>query len=191
MAFLYVPNGIVMEDWTPAGGLGSTPLGDLPRISRALAPYRDDLMILSGLTSDAGRAHRRWPGRSRPRGRGLPDRRASEEDVRQGHPGRRLDGSDRRRSASEGADPVRVARARLRRRHSGRQLRQRLQLRVQQQPLVAHAEHAESARGPAARGLRADVRRGRRREGSGAAASAAWSYRQEHSRLRRSAMRRA
>ena len=26
MAFLYVPNGIVMEDWTPAGGLGVTPL---------------------------------------------------------------------------------------------------------------------------------------------------------------------
>jgi hypothetical protein len=23
MAFLYVPNGIVMEDWTPAGGLGT------------------------------------------------------------------------------------------------------------------------------------------------------------------------
>ena len=38
MAFLYVPNGIVMEDWTPAGGLGASPLLDLPRISIALAP---------------------------------------------------------------------------------------------------------------------------------------------------------
>jgi hypothetical protein len=57
MAFLYVPNGIVMEEWTPAGALGSTPLGELPRISRALAPYRGDLMMLTGLTSDAGREH--------------------------------------------------------------------------------------------------------------------------------------
>ena len=58
MAFLYVPNGIVMEDWTPpAGGLGSTPLGDLPRISRALAPHVDDVIVLTGLTSDAGREH--------------------------------------------------------------------------------------------------------------------------------------
>ena len=47
MAFLYVPNGIVMEDWTPAGGLGATPLGELPRISSALTPYRNDLMMLT------------------------------------------------------------------------------------------------------------------------------------------------
>src|SRR5689334_13595692 len=34
MAFLYVPNGIIMEDWTPAGATaGSMPLGDLPRVS--------------------------------------------------------------------------------------------------------------------------------------------------------------
>ncbi len=57
MAFLYVPNGIVMEDWTPSGGLGSTALADLPRISRALAPWREDVLMLSGLTSDAGREH--------------------------------------------------------------------------------------------------------------------------------------
>jgi Protein of unknown function (DUF1552) len=58
MAFLYVPNGIVsMPDWSPAGGLGSTPLGELPRFTRALMPYRSDVMILSGLTSDGGRAH--------------------------------------------------------------------------------------------------------------------------------------
>jgi hypothetical protein len=57
MAFLYVPNGIVMEEWTPAGGPGSTPLLELPRISKALAPYRNDVMMLSGLTSDGGREH--------------------------------------------------------------------------------------------------------------------------------------
>jgi hypothetical protein len=62
MAFLYVPNGIVMPDWTPAGELGSTPLGELPRISSALMPYRNDLMFLSGLTSNGGRALGDGPG---------------------------------------------------------------------------------------------------------------------------------
>src|SRR5436190_8012284 len=58
MAFLYVPNGIIMEEWTPAGaGVGAVPLGDLPRVSRALMPYRNDIVMLSGLTSDAGREH--------------------------------------------------------------------------------------------------------------------------------------
>jgi len=65
MAFLYVPNGIVMEAWTPAGtpgDAGSTPLGELPRITSALAPYRNDVLMLSGLTSDGGRAHGDGPG---------------------------------------------------------------------------------------------------------------------------------
>jgi len=62
MAFLYVPNGIVMEYWTPAGALGATPLETLPRISSALAPYRNDLMMLSGLTSNGGRALGDGPG---------------------------------------------------------------------------------------------------------------------------------
>jgi hypothetical protein len=62
MAFLYVPNGIVMEAWTPAGAVGSTPLGELPRITSALTPYRNDILMLSGLTSDGGRAHGDGPG---------------------------------------------------------------------------------------------------------------------------------
>jgi hypothetical protein len=62
MAFLYVPNGIVMDDWTPAGGLGATPLTDLPRISSGLASYKNDLLFLTGLTSDGGRAHGDGPG---------------------------------------------------------------------------------------------------------------------------------
>src|SRR5207247_11181779 len=67
MAFLYVANGIVMEGWTPAGGVGSTPLVELPRISHALAPYSKHVMILTGLTCRCGREHchggrvrRRW-----------------------------------------------------------------------------------------------------------------------------------
>ncbi len=62
MAFLYVPNGIVMDYWTPAGELGATPLATLPRISGALTPYKNDLMFLSGLTSNGGRALGDGPG---------------------------------------------------------------------------------------------------------------------------------
>jgi hypothetical protein len=62
MAFLYVPNGIVMEYWTPPGELGSTPLETLPRVSSALAPYKNDLLMLSGLTSNGGRALGDGPG---------------------------------------------------------------------------------------------------------------------------------
>ena len=64
MAFLYVPNGIVMPDWTPAGltAPGSAPLVELPRISKALMPYRSDVMMLSGLTSNGGRALGDGPG---------------------------------------------------------------------------------------------------------------------------------
>jgi hypothetical protein len=64
MAFLYVPNGIVMNEWTPQGqaaGVSAFP-EDLPRITRALAPYRDDCMMLSGLTSNGGRALGDGPG---------------------------------------------------------------------------------------------------------------------------------
>ena len=62
MAFLYVPNGIVMDYWTPEGGLGATPLASLPRVSSALDSYKSDLMMLSGLTSNGGRALGDGPG---------------------------------------------------------------------------------------------------------------------------------
>src|SRR6185437_103005 len=59
MAFLYVPNGIVMNEWTPqtGEGVGEWALPEnLPRITSAIAPYRNDLMMLSGLDCNAGRA---------------------------------------------------------------------------------------------------------------------------------------
>jgi len=64
MAFLYVPNGIVMNEWTPQGqAAGAVALPEeLPRITRALAPYRNDCMMLSGLTSNGGRALGDGPG---------------------------------------------------------------------------------------------------------------------------------
>lgn len=64
MAFLYVPNGIVMDEWTPKGqGVGVAALPEeFPRITKALAPYRNDFMMLSGLTSNGGRALGDGPG---------------------------------------------------------------------------------------------------------------------------------
>jgi len=54
MAFLYVPNGVNMADWTP------TQEGtefELPEILKPLANVRDRLMVLTGLTADKARAN--------------------------------------------------------------------------------------------------------------------------------------
>jgi len=54
MAFLYVPNGKNMKDWTPATeGAGF----ELPAILQPLKGVRDQLMVLTGLTVDKARPH--------------------------------------------------------------------------------------------------------------------------------------
>jgi len=51
MAFVYVPNGIMMNDWTPsATGVDFT----LPRTLQPLEPYRQDMLVLSGLAHKTG-----------------------------------------------------------------------------------------------------------------------------------------
>ena len=46
LAVTYVPNGIVMENWTPSGaGLEFTP------ILEPLKPFRDNLILVTGLAS--------------------------------------------------------------------------------------------------------------------------------------------
>jgi len=52
MAFLYIPNGAHMEDWTPAKE--GTDF-DLPPILQPLSAIREDVLVLSGLTCDKGR----------------------------------------------------------------------------------------------------------------------------------------
>src|SRR4051812_42611104 len=52
MLFVYVPNGVLPASWTP------TTLGTnfaLPSTLEPLAPYREDLLVLSGLTCDKAR----------------------------------------------------------------------------------------------------------------------------------------
>jgi len=54
MAFLFVPNGVHLPDWTPRQrGVGY----ELPYILSPLGSVRDDLMVISGLTHDKGRAN--------------------------------------------------------------------------------------------------------------------------------------
>ena len=53
LAFIYVPNGIMMDHWTPASD--GTDF-ELPRILAPLAPHRDNVLVLSGLTQNTGRA---------------------------------------------------------------------------------------------------------------------------------------
>ncbi|GIW89473.1 MAG: hypothetical protein KatS3mg108_3797 [Isosphaeraceae bacterium] len=53
MAFLYVPNGVHMPEWTPKQeGRGY----ELPEILKPLAPFRDDLLVLTGLAQDNANA---------------------------------------------------------------------------------------------------------------------------------------
>src|SRR6202034_1656688 len=54
MAFVYVPNGVHMPDWTPRATGADF---DLPPLLEPLRPVRDDLLVLSGLALDPARAH--------------------------------------------------------------------------------------------------------------------------------------
>ena len=53
MAFLYVPNGMHMPNWTPEA---TGPLADLPATLQPLADFRSSLTVLSGLTLNGARA---------------------------------------------------------------------------------------------------------------------------------------
>ena len=66
-AFLYVPNGIIMDQWLPSAAMTGAPGAvaipeALPRVSKALLPFRNDVMLLSGLTQNGGRALGDGPG---------------------------------------------------------------------------------------------------------------------------------
>lgn len=59
LAFVYVPNGLHMPHWTPEY---EGALTDLPPILEPLAPFKRDLLLLTGLTHDKGRANGDGPG---------------------------------------------------------------------------------------------------------------------------------
>src|SRR5215207_1574316 len=59
MGFVYVPNGVIMQDWTPrAEGTNF----ELPSVLEPMTPHKSDLLVLSGLTCDKARANGDGPG---------------------------------------------------------------------------------------------------------------------------------
>lgn len=59
MAFFYVPNGVNMQEWTPGReGRDFT----LPRVLAPLEPFKNDMLVLSGLTVDKARPNGDGPG---------------------------------------------------------------------------------------------------------------------------------
>jgi hypothetical protein len=58
MAIVYFPNGVQVESWNPKteGAVARLPEA-LPRVLEPLAPFRDEVNILGGLTVDGGRSH--------------------------------------------------------------------------------------------------------------------------------------
>jgi hypothetical protein len=54
LAFIYIPVGAVMEDWTPKATGADY---ELSRTLQPLAPYKDKLLVLSGLAHDKARAN--------------------------------------------------------------------------------------------------------------------------------------
>jgi Protein of unknown function (DUF1552) len=59
LSFVYVPNGIVMKEWTPAAAGKEF---ELTRILQPLASFRQDLLVLSGLDARNGNALGDGPG---------------------------------------------------------------------------------------------------------------------------------
>ena len=62
-----MPNGIIMDQWLPSAAMTGAPGAvaipeALPRVSKALLPFRNDVMLLSGLTQNGGRALGDGPG---------------------------------------------------------------------------------------------------------------------------------
>ena len=173
LAFAYVPNGMTMADWTPSAA--GTEF-EFSRILKPLEPFRDDMLVLSGLAHKNGNALGDGPG---------DHARAAASYLTGVHP-RKTAGADIQNGvsvdqiaahASRRPDALRLARARLRGLADRRQLRFRLLLRLHEQHLLARTDHADAARDESAPGVRAPVRRHRHERPAGRRARAALPHR--------------
>src|SRR3954465_13931952 len=85
LGFTYVPNGITMPDWTPKGD-GSA--FEFARVMKPLEPFREDMLVLSGLAQRNGQALGDGPGD--PAGAaasyrtGVPPRKTAGADIQNG-----------------------------------------------------------------------------------------------------------
>jgi len=125
MAFLYVPNGIIMNQYTPATAGADY---QITRLLQPVAAFREDLTTL-GTHPQRRPGAGRWPRRSRPRGLQLSHFRPPRQDFRRRYQGGSLGRPDRRAGCRR-PDQVSLARTHLRGWPDGRQLRFGLQLRV-------------------------------------------------------------
>ena len=142
LAFIYVPNGKNMADWTPAKEGADF---ELPAILEPLKDVRGEFSILTGLTADKARSH----------GDGGGDHARACAAYLTGAQPRKTDGTDIR-SGISARSGRRVAHGRrhapgivgnrLRQGIHGRRLRQRLQLRVQLEHVLEIRHAAESER---------------------------------------------
>ncbi|MBX9678420.1 MAG: DUF1552 domain-containing protein [Gemmataceae bacterium] len=87
MAFVYVPNGVHMQDWTPKTEGANF---ELPKILEPLAPVREHLTVLTGLTAD----------KARPNGDGAGDHARAMAAFLTGAQPRKTDGTDIRAGVS-------------------------------------------------------------------------------------------
>ena len=179
VAWLYVPNGIHMPNWTPAD-IG--PDYKLTPTLQPLAGYRDRLLVMSGLDLRQGQPQWRRPRGPRPRDVRLSHRGAAAQDRGRQPEERHLRRPGGRRQ-DRPPDQVPLPGAR----HGGgpadRPLRQRLQLRLLPYAFLAQRHHAgrQGLRSPL--GVRPPVHQ-RRSPGIGREPRAARERPQEHSRLR-------
>jgi hypothetical protein len=80
-AFLYIPNGAHMQDWTPTS-TGSN--WELPYVLEPLKPFQSDLNVLTGLTLD----------KARPNGDGPGDHARAQASFLTGRQARKTNGAD-------------------------------------------------------------------------------------------------
>ena len=139
LGFVYMPNGVAMNFkginyWKP-NGEGTN--FELSPILTPLAPFRNQMVVFSGLTHQSGRrVGGRRQRRSHARHQHLAHRRPSEAHRRRRRLQRDLGRSDRGAGARQGHAAA-VARAGPRPQLPGRQLRERLQLRLHEHAGVA------------------------------------------------------
>ena len=151
----FVPHGAAPGYWVSTEGALAA---ELPFNWKALEPFRDRTVILSGLHS---RSAEPPPGdRRRPLGRSrVPLRRQAEEDGRRGCLQRHHDRPDHRQEDRHRVADSVAATGRRRSRRQLEQLRRRLQLHLHQHDLVGVADLAAADGAESAGGVRAYVRR--------------------------------
>ena len=154
LGFVYMPMGCDLPRWTPPGGRHA---------GRAVA---DPAVAGAGRRSAHGHhqpgAEERLPRHARDVERRVPQRGQGQAD-REHRLLPRHDGRSDRRAADRPADAAAVARAVDGPAPDGRPVRQRLRLRLPEQPLVVVADDAAAGRGAPAHRVRAAVRRRRQR----------------------------